>query len=180
MILDAAGNLYGTTSNGGTYSWGTVFKVDATGTETILYNFASGADGANPAAGLVRDSAGNLYGTTSIGGTAHSGTIFKLARPAKFAPYFRRAGRWSLSPVKPDERDAAGNLYGNTGMGGTGGYGVVFKYDTTGNETVLHSFGGTDGEYPLGTMVLDKAGHIYGSTQQGGSSRWGTVFTIVP
>src|SRR5271156_6257968 len=83
LVLDAAGNMYGTTSLGGTANFGTVFKLDSTGTETVLYSFAGGPDGADPVADLVLDAAGNLLGTTSMGGTSGAGTVFKLDSTGK-------------------------------------------------------------------------------------------------
>ena len=77
IIRDSSGNLYGTTNNGGTADEGVVFKVDTAGQETVLYNFTGGADGGDPYAGVIRDSAGNLYGTTFYGGTADAGVVFK-------------------------------------------------------------------------------------------------------
>jgi uncharacterized repeat protein (TIGR03803 family) len=182
VILDAAGNLYGTTVFGGAHTWGTVFMLDPTGKETVLYSFAYGADGGNPMGGLVRDAAGNLYGTTQIGGgPANAGTIFKVDPTGKETVLhsFSQPGDGGY-PQSGMVRDGAGNLYGSTTLGGTIGDGTVFKYDTAGNETVLHSFGGAnDGQYP-GDLTLDAAGHIYGTTQQGGTADWGTVFKIVP
>jgi uncharacterized repeat protein (TIGR03803 family) len=83
LVLDAAGNIYGVTPYGGTSGvgtsgYGTLFKLDKHGNETVLYNFTGGSDGANPYAGLIRDNAGALYGTTSGGGTSLFGTVFKL------------------------------------------------------------------------------------------------------
>lgn len=185
VIRDSAGNLYGTTVGGGPQSAGTVFKVDSVGAETVLYAFTGGnggTDGRYPMGGLVRDAAGNLYGTTQIGGTANAGTIFKVDPTGKETVLhnFGQPGDGAY-PQSGMTRDAAGNLYGNTSSGGTFGDGVVFKYDTAGNETVLHSFGGVgDGQYPVGNLTLDTAGHIYGVTQKGGAAGWGTVFVIVP
>ncbi len=84
LIADAAGNLYGTTVYGGANGNGTVFKVTPTGSETVLYSFTGGSDGANPEAGLIADASGNLYGTTANGGSNGVGTVFKLAIPAQF------------------------------------------------------------------------------------------------
>jgi uncharacterized repeat protein (TIGR03803 family) len=78
LVRDAKGNLYGTTYWNGSSGWGTVFKVDTKGAETVLYNFTGGADGANPDAGLIRDANGVLYGTTQSGGSANWGTVFKV------------------------------------------------------------------------------------------------------
>ena len=78
VILDSAGNLYGTTYIGGSTGFGAVYKVDASGLDTVLYSFTGEADGGGPWAGVVRDSAGNLYGTTPYGGTKDTGVVFKI------------------------------------------------------------------------------------------------------
>ena len=78
LIRDAAGNLFGTTGSGGAANWGTVYKLDATGFETVLYSFTGGADGGAPDAGVIRDPEGNLYGTTYYGGTRNGGVVFKI------------------------------------------------------------------------------------------------------
>jgi uncharacterized repeat protein (TIGR03803 family) len=187
VILDASGNLYGSTAYGGLGNTGTVFKIDAAGKETVLYRFTGGnngsTDGKNPMGGLVMDAAGNLYGTTSIGGTNGAGTIFKVDPHENETALHSFAGSADGSyPQSPLSRDAVGNLYGNAD-GGTNGVGAVFKYDTAGNESLLHSFSGPDGEYPGGALFLNSTSTgvvIYGTTQQGGASGWGTVFEIVP
>ena len=184
VILDSAGNLYGTTNQGGPGNTGTVFKLDAAGKETVLYTFTGGngsTDGKNPTGSLVRDAAGNLYGTTQIGGIVDGGTIFEVDPTGKETVLYRFSNPGdACCPQSGMIRDAAGNLYGTAG-GGTFSYGAVFELDTAGNETVLHSFGATgDGEYPLGGLARDAAGHLYGVTQQGGAFGWGTVFTIAP
>jgi len=183
VIMDAAGNLYGTTSYGGTFiSWGTVFKLDASGKETILHSFAYGADGGNPAAGLVMDASGNLYGTTTITEFGGAGTIFKIDPAGNYTILHTFSGLGDGGiPSSTLMMDAAGNLYGETAFGGTYGFGTVFKYDTLGNETILHSFGDSaDGKYPQSGLSMNAAGHIFGTTQQGGKYGWGTVFTIIP
>jgi uncharacterized repeat protein (TIGR03803 family) len=78
VIRDSSGNLYGTTKDGGTAGLGVVYKLDTAGQETVLYNFTGGADGGVPYGGVIRDSAGNLYGTTYSGGKHGSGVVFKL------------------------------------------------------------------------------------------------------
>ena len=194
LIRDSAGNLYGTTQNGGTFDYGVVFKLDSAGTETVLYNFAGGADGANPLAGVIQDSAGNFYGTTGGGGGASNcGTVFKLdSTGTETVLYsFSGAAAEGCGPHAGVVLDPEGNLYGTTNEGGapkTGiGYGVVFKIDTTGAETILHSFtGGADGGYPLAGLFLDSAGNLYGTASAGGivnsacPTGCGVVFKIEP
>jgi uncharacterized repeat protein (TIGR03803 family) len=142
MIFDAAGNLYGTTGRGGAFAFGTVFEltpVSGSWTETILYNFAGGNDGAEPESSLAFDSSGNLYGTTFAGGGTQGcvehgcGTVFKLTSGA--------GGQWTeslfrlnpnlatlgIQPAAPVLLDAANNVYGTTTGGGSYGTGVVFR-----------------------------------------------------
>jgi uncharacterized repeat protein (TIGR03803 family) len=118
VIRDAAGNLYGTTTFGGVDTFGTVYKVDAAGNETVLHAFTGGnTDGEYPYGVLARDAAGNLYGTTQIGGTGSGGTIFKVDATGKESVLFNftladQGGQPQSSLVM----DSAGNLYGNTGL----------------------------------------------------------------
>ena len=178
VIRDSAGNLYGTTAQGGPGNTGTVFKLDSVGNETILHTFAGSPDGNEPLAGLVRDSSGNLYGTTLIGGTFNSGTVFRLDPSNKLTvlhTFDGAGGGYSQAPVI---LDGAGNLYGSTGLGGAYGEGVLFELDPSGNETVLHSFqGAKDGDGPVGTLLLHN-GTLYGVTGRGGSHNRGMVFKI--
>ena len=187
LIIDGAGNLYGTTSNGGTAEKGVVFKVDSRGQETVLYSFTGGADGADPEASLVMDAAGNLYGTTNAGGTAGAGTVFKLTQKRKETVLYSFTGKTDgANPQAALVMDAAGNLYGTTSAGGASGNGTVFKLTPkkTGSkwrEKVLYSFGsGTDGAIPVASVTLDTAGKLYGTTSAGGSSGYGTVFRLKP
>jgi len=214
LIRDGAGNLYGTTFQGGTYGGacgsfpggcGIVFKMSPAGKEKVLYRFTGGTDGANPEAGLVRDAAGNLYGTTTYGGGGACqngsftgcGTVFKVDKTGKETVLYRfTGGTDGANPFAGLVRDSAGNLYGTTYQGGNtgcqsqmGGCGTVFKVDTTGKEIVLYSFtGGTDGETPFAGLLLDAAGNLYGTTAAGGtknknvcaSSGCGTVFKLTP
>ena len=181
-VRDAKGNLYGTASFGGSYFAGNVFKIDPTGTETVLYSFTGSTDGSTPQAGLIRDSAGNLYGTTTYGGASGFGTVFKVNTQGQENVLYSFTGA-------PDGyypsfgslvRDPAGNLYGTTQTGGASDFGIVFKIDSTGKETVLHSFSGSDGKIPYGTLARDKAGNLYGTAYQGGKYGGGVVFKIAP
>jgi uncharacterized repeat protein (TIGR03803 family) len=208
LIRDAAGNLYGTTYSGGSSSLsGTVFKLSPDGTETILHRFTGGADGAFPQAGLIRDSAGNLYGATFAGGLEHSrcgyvgftscGVVFKVSpTDGETVLYSFTGGGDGAGPVAGLLRDAGGNLYGTTSAGGAksstcpysqdGSCGVVFKLSPTGIETVLHSFTGGDGSYPLAGLIPDLAGNLYGTTLGGGGNGpcggvgCGVVFKLTP
>jgi uncharacterized repeat protein (TIGR03803 family) len=175
VIRDAAGNIYGTTNRGGPFQVGTVFKVDVTGKESVLYSFTGGADGDGPS-GLIRDATGNLYGTTRQGGASNCGTVFKLDKANKETTLYTFTGRTDgCGPFAGLIRDSAGNLYGTTLGGGAmadcGGYGcgVVFKLDTTGKETALYSFsGGADGSNPEVALIRDSAGNMYGIANGGG------------
>jgi len=190
LIIDKAGNLYGTTGSGGANSSGTVFKLDLFGNETVLYNFqGTVGDGVNPAAGLIMDSAGNLYGTTEFGGANGYGTVFKLdASGNETVLYsFKNIGGDGTHPLASLIMDVVGNLYGTTFDGGTQGTGTVFKLDTSGNETVLHDFGSVsgDGLNPDGGLIMDAAGNLYGATARGGGASFcslipgcGTVFRL--
>jgi uncharacterized repeat protein (TIGR03803 family) len=184
LILDSADNLYGTTQYGGTGGgFGTVFKLDAAGKETVLLSLAGTPDAEDPYAGLSRDNAGNLYGTTLYGGTQGGfGTVFKLTPGGKEIILHSFAGTPDgEDPRSVLMRDAAGNLYGTTQYGGTqGGFGTVFKLDAKGKLTLLHSFAGTpDGEDPYSGLLRDNSGSLYGTTQYGGKGGgFGTVFRL--
>jgi len=180
LIPDLAGNLYGTTKTGGSSNLGTIFKLDPSGAETILYSFTGPPDGANPVAGLILDSAGNLYGTTENGGVIGGacpgsngcGVVFKVDATGKETVLYSFTGAadgWS--PLGALVEDSLGNLYGTTLHGGAVGPGVVFKLEPNGNETVLHSFSGgsTDGAIPAAAVILDESGNIYGTTSSGGT-----------
>jgi uncharacterized repeat protein (TIGR03803 family) len=183
LIRDAGGDLYGTTYSGGGSKYGTVFKVAGDGKETVLYSFTGSPDGAAPSAGLIRDPAGDLYGTTVDGGASDVGTVFKAAADGKETVLYSFCSAQNCTdgayPVAGLVRDASGALYG-TASGGTY-YGVVFKLAASGKETVLHNFTGPprDGAGPGGGfLVRDANGDLYGTTQGGGASDVGTVFKV--
>ena len=186
LIADAAGNLYGTTVFGGGSAClgagcGTVFKLSAGGAETVLHSF-TGTDGEKPFAGLIRDAAGNLYGTTFYGGAADFGTVFKLDTAlVETVLHSFTGGADGAYPQAGVIRDSEGNLYGTASYGGASNAGVVFKLDSAGTETVLHSFaGGVDGAYPQAGVIRDLAGILYGTTTSGGIHDYGVVFKIEP
>src|SRR5437660_147922 len=201
LIIDAAGNLYGTTVDGGSQNYGVVYQLTPSGTswtQTVLYNFCmqnSCVDGKYPQGGLVIDAAGNLYGTASGGGLYNSGAVFKLA-PGSTGWTESLLYSFCLQlncsdGIYPDSliMDAAGNMYGTTLHDGTYGYGLVFKLapGSTGyTETVLHTFCSQsncpDGRNPNGALIMDGAGNLYGATETGGNScasnRCGVAFRL--
>jgi len=180
LIQDAAGNLYGTTCGGGATGNGTIFKIDGSGKEIVLYSFAGQPDGSCPSAGVVLDAAGNLYGTTKLGGVSNDGIIFKLDTSDIETVLHNFNAQVDGKFPQDLFRDSTGNLYAaanrgvvincNTGLGAIA-CGTIFKLDTTGTLAVLHSFQGApnDGGRPLGGLVADAVGNLYGTTEYGGS-----------
>jgi uncharacterized repeat protein (TIGR03803 family) len=177
LTQDSAGTLYGTTRLGGTHSWGTVFKLDSHGTKTVLHNFVRKTEGRYPEDGVIRDSNGNLYGTTTSGGAFESGTIFTMNSAGKITRLITLT-----TPDFPNIRlirDAAGNLYGTTRFGGTTGGGTIFKVDSHGNKSVLYNFGTSGPGYgPNGGLSRDAAGNLYGTATFGGENGFGSVFKL--
>jgi uncharacterized repeat protein (TIGR03803 family) len=185
VIFDNSGNMYGTTFIGGAYGQGTVFKMSPTGdtwTETVLYSFSGGADGAIPSPQLEFDDRGNLYGTTRQFGAYGGGTVFKLS----FAN-----GAWTESTLysfsnKTGARPFAGviyregALYGTTFAGGARGLGTIFKLRrsaSTWSYQTLHNFSGQEGSQPVARVFFSK-GILYGTTTEGGTHYCGTVFAL--
>src|SRR5277367_624111 len=205
LIFDQAGNLYGTTSSGGGNGCfngcGTVFELSPSGngrwTETVLYAFSGGADGASPKGRLVFDPSGNLYGTTLAGGNttcngSSCGVVFELSpshgKWTETVLHSFTGGNDGASPFAGLIFDKAGNLYGTASLGGKFNGGAVFCLAPHGGswtETILHAFkGGSDGYFPLAGVVFHKS-HLYGTTYSGGSkvcgsTGCGTVFQLAP
>ena len=180
VILDAAGNVYGTAGGGGLGSdTGTVFELNSTGQETTLYEFTGTPDGSIPQAGLFRDATGNLYGTTRWGGVSDLGTVFEVNAAGVETVLHSFNGGDGINPDCALIRDSAGNFYGTTFSGGAGGFGVVFKMNKLGHLTLLHQFtGGSDGGRPYAGLIQDRNGNLYGTTTSGGASGAGTVFKL--
>jgi uncharacterized repeat protein (TIGR03803 family) len=188
LVRDASGNLYGTTEIGGSGSCGcgVVYKMAPDGTETVLYNFLGGSDGASPVAGLVLDASGNLYGTTPHGGGACSdntgcGTVFRLTSGGvETVLHAFTNGSDGAYPRASVILDKKGNLYGAAG-GGSGTFGDIFKIGAAGTFKVLLTFsGGADGGGPFGRLLRDGNGNLYGTTNYGGANGYGTVFEFTP
>jgi len=194
LVSDANGNLYGTTQAGGVFNFangGTVFRVDRTGHETVLYSFCAEtncADGGVPLGGVILDSSGNLYGATSGGGAYGFGAVFKIDSTGKETVLYSfqglAQGDGAYRAYGKLVRDAAGNLYGVTLNGGltcslsTTGCGVVYKIDPAGKETIWHRFtGDSDGGLPPADLIAGGGG-FYGTTFQGGSNTCGGVYKI--
>jgi len=198
LIMDNAGNLYGTTSGGGLYNKGTVFELTPSGggwTQQVLHSFTGGIDGATPYLGqLTFDKAGNLWGTTNSGGQYNAGTVFKLIRTKSgwrekviYAFAGGNDAKWPNESLVFDSKGKA--LYGASYQGGgsgCGGYGcgTVFaltKTSTGWQEQVLYAFtGGPDGAQPYESVILDQAGNLYGTTFSGGDTQGhGVVFELV-
>jgi uncharacterized repeat protein (TIGR03803 family) len=195
LVMDSAGNIYGTTVLGGDFGSGTVFQLSPSGagwTHTVLYSFTGGNDGGEPYKGVTLDSHGNLYGTTVTGGTGNCeggcGVVFKLTNSG---------GTWTQSllhqftggndgsgPGSGLTFDQHGNLYGMTPTGGAYGLGVVYQLHLRSSGlwklNVLHAFtGGDDGSSgSAGRLLLDHAGNLYGVTTVGGANGDGVVFEI--
>jgi len=189
LVRDSAGNLYGTAISSGAFGWGVVFKVNPSGTETVLHSFGDGSkDGRTPYGGLVRDKAGNLYGTTYEGGgigcVDGCGTVFKVDTTGTETVLHSFAGGTTDGCFPyAGLLLKAGYLYGTTQACGASSYGTVFRLSTSGKETILHNFaGGTaDGANPLyGSLLMDTKGALYGVAQYGGTSNQGVVYKLNP
>lgn len=185
LVMDAAGNLYGTTPNGGAYQWGTVYEIAATShQQTVLYNFgATVSDGLTPSASLVLDKSGNLYGTTINGGAHGAGTVFEISKGKETLLWnFGTSSTDGSAPQAALVLDSSGNMYGTTIFGGTFGQGTVFKVTPAGQESVLYNFTGLggDGAQPYSGLVMDSSGNLYGTTFKGGSFNGGSIFKLTP
>ena len=202
LTLDAAGNFYGTTSVGGIPGYGTVFELQHTNDgwkKQILHSFVGGSDGAYPAAGVIFDHAGSLYGATKGGGVGDAGTVFKLTPNSRGGwtetvifslPYDGSVG---YAPQADLAFDDHGNLYGTASQGGSSGdscnaYGCGTVFELTPQSggswtgTTIHTFepNSSDGAVPSSGVVLDSQGSVYGATQYGGTGLCGGGPFILP
>ena len=192
LVMDAAGDLYGTTFTGGAYGAGEVFEVSPDGnggwTEAVLYSFTGGADGANPYyADVIFDKAGNLYGTTVGGGANNLGVVFELSPNGsggwtETVLHSFAGGIDGTNPYSGLVLDPFGNLYGTTFGGGAYGVGTVYQVKRgpggQWTETVIHTFDVKTGDSPVGGLVFDRKGDLFGTTEGGGTYKAGVVFVL--
>jgi uncharacterized repeat protein (TIGR03803 family) len=200
LIFDAAGNLYGTASNGGAHTCtglgcGVAFQLvpgSSGWTENIMHNFQGRADGMYPNSPLTIDANGNLYGSTTygggLGGSAGSGTVYELS-PASDGTWNETilhrfvGGTVGGAPSSPLTLDRVGNLYGETGQTNSS-QGTIFRLSPkTGGGwafKVLHTFNGTDGANPQGGLLFRTGGSLYGTTIYGGTDNSGVAFLLTP
>lgn len=191
LAIDSKGNIYGTTSYGGTFNDGTVFELvkgaGGYGAPVVLANF-NGTNGANPGAGVVFDAAGNLFGTTVNGGPQGGGTVFEMVRNGNGfgAPINLTSTASAATGFNPGGSlyiDSAGNLFGTAANGGAYGFGTIseIKKTATGYAApiALVSFNGTNGANPAANLIADASGNLFGTTGQGGANGKGTVFELV-
>ncbi len=155
LTLGTDGNFYGSTYAGGrsysgsTNGWGTVFKVTPSGSLTVLHNFIGGIDGAWPYAPPIQGNDGNLYGTTTLGGThGNNGTVYKISPSGTFTPLYQFDYAHGSDAFAPLVQGTDGRFYGTAAFGGSTGNGIVFKIDAAGNLDVLFNFDGTHGANP--------------------------------
>jgi uncharacterized repeat protein (TIGR03803 family) len=196
LIMDASGNIYGTTGGGGgcslgTGGCGTVFKMTPGGQESVLYAFQGGNDGLGPLGGVIMDGNGNLYGTTAFVSDNCCGVVFEVPAGggSENVLYSFRGGSDGADPMAGVVRDDKGNLYGTTWVGGGSGNGckhvlfgdgcgTVFKLTPAGKETILYHFFGRSGQLPVAPVMLGKNGALYGTTSAGGKHKDGVVFEV--
>jgi uncharacterized repeat protein (TIGR03803 family) len=181
VIRDSAGNLYGTASGGGEKNGGEVYEISAAGTYSVLYSFFINGGPAVPKGGLVRDSSGNLYGTTEQYNLTGLGAVYKLEAGGHIKLLYTFPGSGDNTNMGSMNAgvilDSQGNLYGTTPYGGT--QGMAYKLSSSGAETTLYNFtpapGGT---IAFAGVTRDAAGNLYGATQKGGASNAGVVYRV--
>ncbi len=188
LAMAPNGALFGTTEGGGFF--GTAFEVCAClpTREIVIHSFGTGTDGAQPIGGAVLDAAGNVYGTTSLGGANGNGTVFEIKRSGQTwtesVLYNFTSGTDAINPPAGVTLDTHGNIFGTASQGGADGGGAVYELSPSGStwkETILYNFQGlNDGQNPVGGVVLDQAGNLYGTTFDGGVNGGGTVYELSP
>lgn len=203
IIFDAAGNIYGTAANGGYtggncgfFGCGVVYELSPSNggwTETVLYTFQGGTDGADPNGGVIRDAAGNLYGTTTMGGTGcpvgGCGTVFELSPTQngwtetilfRFVGFNGPNGAFPYAGLT---MDSTGNLYGSTSTYGSAGGGTIFELTPNGGSWTFSTIYELSGSFlggPVGALTLDASGDLYGATRYDGADGVGNIFKLTP
>jgi uncharacterized repeat protein (TIGR03803 family) len=183
VTMDAHGNLYGTTNDGGSGGMqqgpGILYKLAASGKFSVLHHF-EGSTGDYPAAAPILDGSGNLYGTTSAGGPAGVGVVYKYAHGSYTVLHAFAGGDDGEYGIGRLAMDRDGSFYGVTnGGGGACDCGIVFKLAPDGSYSVLHRFAGAkDGAHPGDGLIIDRRGHLFGTAYQGGNNNAGVVFKI--
>ncbi|MGO9650142.1 MAG: choice-of-anchor tandem repeat GloVer-containing protein [Terriglobales bacterium] len=187
-IQGSDGNLYGTTTGGGPYNAGTVFKMTPDGVLTTLHDFEG--DGASPLGALVQAVDGDLYGTTQLGGSSGNGTIFRITTGGTFTSLLSFNFTDGSGPSSGLIQGIDGKLYGTTYQGGANsscedGCGTVYRISLSGTLTTVYNFNLTDGANPVSPLVQGSDGNLYGTTYAGGSSTTcfqgcGTVYRLSP
>jgi len=177
LLQASDGNFYGTTAYGGTYNYGSVFRITMAGTLTTLHSFDV-SDGSDPYAGLVQATDGNLYGTTISGGAYNYGTVFRITLAGTLTTLHSFDVTDGSGPMSAVMQATDGNLYGTTANGGAYGDGTIFKITLAGTLTTVHSFSGTDGLLPEAGLIQATDGNLYGVAPEGGTYGDGTIFKI--
>jgi len=191
LLRDKSGNLYGTTTYCGARGYGTVFKIDPSGRETLLHSFGF-SDGTYPAwTSVIMDDRGNFYGTAENGGGSGCnggrgcGTVWRLNKNRSLTVLYSFAGGTTdgCYPLGIPIMDTKGNLYGTAEECGSHNVGIIWEVNQEGTETILHNFAGTgrgsnDGGFPTSGVIMDRDGNLYGTTPYGGTDNLGTVYRL--
>jgi uncharacterized repeat protein (TIGR03803 family) len=188
LVQAADGSFLGTTSSGGAYDSGTVFKINPSGEFICLHSFDRAEGGGQPLSGLIQASDGMFYGTASIGGIRNGGIAYSISSSGDFSVLHSFITSDGADPIGGLIQARDGYLYGTTGIGGTrwaidgSSTGTVFRMTTAGVVTTLHSFNkyGADGQYPYATLIQAADGSLYGTAQSGGQYNNGVIFRITP
>ncbi|QNF34660.1 putative Ig domain-containing protein [Adhaeribacter swui] len=179
LLLATDGNFYGMTYSGGTFGYGTVFKITPSGNFTLLRKFNGQIDGRYPQGSLVQGNDGNFYGMTYQGGSSNYGTIFKISATGAFTVIKHLDNTTGSYPQGSLVKANDGNFYGLTYQGGTNNYGTIFRITPNGNFTIRrHLDSSISGGYPQGSLVQGSNGSLYGITYQGGANGYGTIFRM--